>query len=73
VHGLVTQRRLAKFAAGIAQQAVDAGFGEASLPAPDRRSADLSQGSRIAQLPASVTLLLASVLVEPHWRSESRR
>jgi hypothetical protein len=39
-HGLIAQGRLAGLAAGIAQQPLDPGFGEAPLPAPDRRPAD---------------------------------
>jgi ArsR family transcriptional regulator, arsenate/arsenite/antimonite-responsive transcriptional repressor len=40
VHGRVAQWRFARLAAGIAQQAVDAGFGKPPLPAPDRRATD---------------------------------
>ena len=40
VHGGVGQRRLARLAGRVAQQAVDPGFGEALLPAPHRRPAD---------------------------------
>jgi Domain of unknown function (DUF4062) len=40
VHGLIAQGRLAGLAGGIAQQAIDPGFGEPPLPAPDRRPAD---------------------------------
>jgi hypothetical protein len=40
VHGLVAQRRLARLACGVAEQAVDAGLGEPPLPATDRRPAD---------------------------------
>jgi hypothetical protein len=40
LHRRVVQARLARLAGGIPEQAVDAGFGEPSLPAPDRRPAD---------------------------------
>ena len=38
--GLVAQGRLAGLAGRLVQEGVDAGFGKASLPAPDRRPAD---------------------------------
>ncbi len=40
VHGGVGQRRLARLAGRVVQQAVDPGFGEAPLPAPHRRPAN---------------------------------
>jgi hypothetical protein len=39
VHQGLTQRRLARLAGRVAQQALDPGFGEAALPTPDRRPA----------------------------------
>jgi len=39
-HGGIFQRRLARRAGGVADEAIDAGFGEPPLPAPDRRPAD---------------------------------
>ena len=41
-HGPVAQRRLARLAAGVAQQPLDPSFGEPPLPAPHRRPADSS-------------------------------
>ena len=58
----LTQGRLARLAGLVAQQPIDAGLGEATLPAPDRRPADdngaecLCHAQIIARPPTNVLI-----------------
>jgi hypothetical protein len=47
LHHGVRRGRLARLSGPVAQQPVDAGLGEALLPAPDRRAADLSAAGNL--------------------------